>query len=76
MVETLHSNAGGVGSIPGQGAEIPHASGPENQNIKQKQYCNRLKKNLKKHTQFKPVLDLEDILLSYQIALKFLNTAS
>ena len=27
MVKTLPSSAGGVGSIPGQGAKIPHASG-------------------------------------------------
>ena len=33
MVKTLPSNAGGVGSIPGQGAKISHASRPENQNI-------------------------------------------
>ena len=31
MVKTSPSNAGGAGSIPGQGAKIPHASGPENQ---------------------------------------------
>ena len=31
----LHtSNAGGVGSIPGGGAKIPHALRPKNQNIK------------------------------------------
>ena len=35
MVKTLPSNAGGVGSIPGQGAKVPHASRPKNQNIKQ-----------------------------------------
>ena len=29
MVKTSPSNAGGVGSIPGQGAKIPHASGPK-----------------------------------------------
>ena len=46
-VKTSPSNAGGVGSIPGQGAEIPHASGPKNQNIKQKQYCNKLNKDFK-----------------------------
>ena len=34
---TSPSNAGGVGSIPGRGAKIPHASWPNNQNIKQKQ---------------------------------------
>ena len=33
--------------IPGQGAKIPHASGPKNQNIKQKQYCNKFNKDFK-----------------------------
>ena len=41
-------------SIPGQGAKIPHASPPRNQNIKQKQYCNKCNKDLKeKKTQRK-----------------------
>ena len=40
-------NAGGTGSIPGQGAKIPHASGPKNQNIKQKQYYNKFNKDFK-----------------------------
>ena len=50
VVKTLPSNAGGAGSIPGQGANIPHASGPKkkNQNIKQKQYCNKFNKDFKK----------------------------
>ena len=30
------SNAGGMGSIPGLGAKIPHALWPKNQNIKKK----------------------------------------
>ena len=47
VVKTSPSNAGGVGSIPGQGAKIPHASGPKNQNIKQKQYCNKFNKDFK-----------------------------
>ena len=34
VVETSPSNAGGVGSILGQGAKIQHASGPKNHNIK------------------------------------------
>ena len=34
VVKTLPSNAGGVGSIPGRGAKIPHASTPKIQNIK------------------------------------------
>ena len=29
VVKTLPSNAGGVGSIPGWGAKIPHASWPK-----------------------------------------------
>ena len=33
VVRTLTSNAGGVGSIPGGVAKIPHASWPKNQNI-------------------------------------------
>ena len=36
MVKTSPSNAGGAGSIPDQGAKIPHALWPENQNIKVK----------------------------------------
>ena len=47
MVKTSPSNAGGVGSIPGVGAKIPPASWPKNQNIKQKQYCNKFNKDLK-----------------------------
>ena len=47
MVKTLPSNAGGAGSVPGQGARIPHALGPKNQNIKQKRYCNKFNKGFK-----------------------------
>ena len=48
MVKTLLSSAGGAGSIPGRGAKIPHALRPKNQNIKQKQCCNKFNKDLKK----------------------------
>ena len=48
MVESLPSTAGAAGSIPGRGAKISHASQPKNQNIKQKQYCNKFNKDLKK----------------------------
>ena len=54
VFKTSPSNAGGVGLIPGQGAKIPHALGPKNQNIKQKQYCNKFNKDFKlvhTHTQ-------------------------
>ena len=47
-VKTLPSSAGAVGSIPGQGAEIPYASRPKSQNMKQKQYCNKFNKDLQK----------------------------
>ena len=48
MVKTSASNVGGVGSIPGWGAKIPHALWPKKpKNIKQKQYCNKFNKDLK-----------------------------
>ena len=37
-----------MGSIPGQGAKIAHASQPKNQNIEQKEYCNKFNKAFKK----------------------------
>ena len=47
VVKTSPSNAGGAGSIPGRGAKVPPASRPKNQNIKQKQYCNKFNKDFK-----------------------------
>ena len=48
VVKTSPSNVRGGGSIPGQGAKIPHALWPKTQNIKkQKQYCNKFNKPLK-----------------------------
>ena len=41
------SSVGSTGSVPGRGANIPHASWPEIQNIKQKRYCNRFSKDFK-----------------------------
>ena len=46
---TLPSNAGGAGSIPSQWPKIPHALWPRDQNIKQKQYCHKINKDLKKN---------------------------
>ena len=43
----LASNAGGRGLIPGWGAKIPQALQSNNQNIKQKQYCNTCNKDFK-----------------------------
>ena len=47
MVKTSPFNAEGVGSIPVQGAQIPHASLPKHQNIKPKQYYNKFNKEFK-----------------------------
>ena len=38
---------GCVGLIPNRGAKIPPALWPKNQNIKQKQYCNKFRKDFK-----------------------------
>ena len=46
VVKTLPSSAGGLGSIPGQKAKIPHASRPKKkQNREQKQYRNKFDKD-------------------------------
>ena len=47
VLKTSPFNSGGVGSIPGGGTKMPHASQPKNQNIKQKQYCNKFNKDFK-----------------------------
>ena len=47
MVKASPSKAGVVSLIPGQGVKFPHTSWPKNQNIKQKQYCNKLNKDFK-----------------------------
>ena len=47
MAKTSAANAGDVGSVLGRGAKIPHNFGPNSQNIKQKQYCNKTDKEFK-----------------------------
>ena len=47
VVKTLPSNAGGTCSIPGREAKIPYTLWPKNQNMKQKQYCNKFNKEFK-----------------------------
>ena len=44
VVMTSPTNVMGTGSISGQGTKIPHALW-HNQNIKWKQYCNKLNKD-------------------------------
>ena len=45
MVRASPSNAGGASSVTGEGARILHASWSKNQNLKQKQYCNKFNKD-------------------------------
>ena len=47
MVKTSRSNAGDVGLISGLEIKIPHGLQPQNQNINQKQYCNKFNKDFK-----------------------------
>ena len=47
VVRTSRSNAGGAGSTPGWGPKIPQASWSQNQNVTQKQYCNKFKTDFK-----------------------------
>ena len=48
VVKNLPSNADGAALNPGQGGNnIPHGSRPKNQNIKQKQSCNKFNKDFK-----------------------------
>ena len=44
-VKIFPSNAGGAGLISGQEAEIPPATKPKNQTVKQRQYCNKFNKD-------------------------------
>ena len=68
---TSPSSAGSVDSIPGRGAKIPHASWPKNQNIKQKQYCNKFSKDFKNSPHEKKTLkkrkekEMTHIMLSF-----------
>ena len=47
-IQTLPSNAEGVGSVPGQGGKMPRTSLSTNQSIKQKQHRNIISKDGKK----------------------------
>ena len=64
VVGTLPSNAGSEGLNPGRGAKISHASRPKNQNVNQKQYCNKFNKDFKKlvHIKKKKTLKKKSVL--------------
>ena len=53
MVKTLLFSVGSADSIPSQGTQTPHVSGPKIQNIKQKHYYNRFSKDFKTDPHFK-----------------------
>ena len=69
MVNTLPSNAGSDGSIPGGGPKIPHASGPKNQNIKEKQYCNKFNTDFKNGPNQKKKKSTRSIFCSVEVTL-------
>ena len=71
VIETLPSNAGSAGSIPGRGAKIPHASQLKNQNIKQKKYCNKFYKDFKNGPHQKKIL--KKISVFHHIPILLLN---
>ena len=48
VVKTSPPNAGVWGSVPDRGAKIPDALWPKIQNIKQKEYCKKFTKTLKR----------------------------
>ena len=58
VVKTSPSIARRAGWITSQGANIPHASRPRNQNIKQKQICNKFNKGLKMTFPIKDLVNL------------------
>ena len=74
VVMTSPSKAGGVGSIPGEGPKIPHASQPKNQSIKQKQCCSKFSKDFKKGLHQKAIFFLKKS-RRYKVALKWFHFA-
>ena len=58
-----------MGLIPGQGTKIPHVSEPKNQNIKQRQYCNKFNRCFQKmvHIKKKKILKKKKQLLGIKI---------
>ena len=61
MVQTTPPKAEGMGLIPGWEAEIPRASQPKNQNIKQKQCCSEFNKDFKNGPHQKESLDKKNL---------------
>ena len=64
VVKTSPFSAGSEGSNPGQGAKILHPLQSENQDIKQKKYCNKCNKDFKNGPYQKK--NLKTLLLSHK----------
>ena len=47
IIKTSPSNTEGIGSIPGWGAKISHASRPKRATLKTVRYCNKFNKDFK-----------------------------
>ena len=69
VVKTAPSDAGGMGSIPGWWANIPHASWTKNQSIKQKKYCKKLNKDFRDgpHKKYFIKVELNPIIVVHQV---------
>ena len=64
MVKSFSPKAGDAGSIPHQpGAKIPRVLRSNNQNIKQRQYCNKFNKDLKNGCSKKKIVKKRNILV-------------
>ena len=70
VIKTWPSNTGGAG----QGAKILHALGPKNQNIKQKQHCNKFNKDFKNGPHQKIFKNIILLLYKYYVAAKSLQS--
>ena len=62
MVKTSHSNADGMGWSPGRRTKVSYSSGSKSQNIKQKQYCNKINKDFKNDPHQKKNVFLKDVI--------------
>ena len=67
-------SARGASLIPGWGARIPHTSPSKNQNLKQKQYCNKFNNDFKKLVHIKiSHISKESLMYEYSLAVQWLG---
>ena len=65
LVETASSSVGGVGSTPGLGAQIPHASQSKIAKHKTEANCNKFNKDLKKRERTKKFQNRDNLWLPW-----------